>query len=197
MKKEDLIAQGMTEEQAKFVMTEFGKMVTTHNKSIEALKESETALQTQIAENNTKLEELGKQEGNSEALNKQIKELQESNQALTDELATTNKTNAIHNALRESGANDVDYLAYKLGDVELDDKGVIKDLDNKIKDLQTNHPTFFQEAENTEPTDPKALDGFTTLPNQLKDGKVSEPDLAAQFGAAFTSDIPVAPIETK
>ncbi len=197
MKKEDLIAQGMTEEQAKFVMTEFGKMVTTHNKAIEALKESETALQTQIAENNTKLEELGKQEGNSEVLNQQIKELQESNQTLTDELAATNKTNAIHNALRESGANDVDYLAYKLGDVELDDKGVIKDLDNKIKDLQTNHPTFFQETTTTESTDPKALNGFTTLPNQLKDGKVSELDLAAQFGAAFTSDIPAAPTETK
>lgn len=170
MKTEELLAQGLTEEQAKYVMTEHGKTVTTHNKAIEALKQSETALQAQITENNAKLEELGKQEGNSEELNKQIKELQTSNEELSTKLATTNKTNAIHNALRDASATDVEYLAYKLGDVELDDKGEIKDLDNKIKDLQTNHPTFFLE-QTTEPAEPKGPQDFTTIPNKLKEGQ--------------------------
>lgn len=189
MKKEDLLAQGLTEEQAKYVMGEYGKTVTTHNKAIEALKESETALQAQIAENNTKLAELGEQEGNSDALNQKIKELQESNQALTDELAATTKTNAIHNALRDAGANDLDYLAYKLGEVEVDDKGVIKDLENKIKDLQTNHPTFFEVTDPADPN-PNGPEGFEQIPNQLKDGNAADPDLTEQFTSAFTADIP-------
>ncbi|MGO4935953.1 phage scaffolding protein, partial [Collinsella sp. Sow4_D11] len=55
-------------------------------------------------------------------------------------------------------ATDLDYLMYKLGDVELAEDGSIKDLDSKIKDLQTNHPTFFK---TTEPE--QADNGFKTL----------------------------------
>lgn len=188
MKKEELLAQGLTDEQVKYVMAEHGKTVTTHNKAIEALKQSETALQAQITDNNAKLEELGKQEGNSEELNKQIKELQTSNEELSTKLATTNKTNAVQNALREAGGVDVEYLAYKLGDVELDDKGAIKDLESKLKDLQTNHPTQFgeQSSESAEQRGPK---DFTTIPNKLKEGGAATTFTMAQVENMSTQEI--------
>ena len=38
----------------------------------------------------------------------------------------------LEKSLREAGAKDIDYLLYKMGDVEKADDGSIKDLDNKI-----------------------------------------------------------------
>ena len=54
---------------------------------------------------------------------------------------------------------DVDYLMFKLGDLEVDDEGNVKDLENKIKDLKASLPTFFEEA----PEPPKEPEGFTKL----------------------------------
>lgn len=69
------------------------------------------------------------------------------------ELENTLKKNSIDNALKVALLNakvtDVDYIAYKLkqqGELELDDKGDIKDLDHKVTDLKIKYPTFFEGA---------------------------------------------------
>ncbi len=55
MKKEDLIALGLSEEQAKSVMTEHGRTVTTLNAQISTLQASEKELQSQAAKHATAL----------------------------------------------------------------------------------------------------------------------------------------------
>ena len=89
----------------------------------------------------------------------------------------------LEKSLREAGAKDIDYLLYKMGDVEKADDGSIKDLDNKIKDLQANFTDQFEAKGNNS-------EGFKTIENNLNDGKQSDPDLTAQMISAFTSDIP-------
>ena len=79
MKKEDLIAQGLTEEQAKFVMTEHGKTVTTLNAQIDTLKQSETDLKTQNTKHEQDLATLKKDNADNEALQKRITELETEN----------------------------------------------------------------------------------------------------------------------
>ena len=66
---------------------------------------------------------------------------------LEADVKETAKKQTIKDALANAKATDVDYLMYKLGEVEVDENGAIKDIDSKIKDLQTNHPTFFKATE--------------------------------------------------
>lgn len=77
----------------------------------------------------------------------------------------------------------VDYLMYKLGDVELADDGSIKDLDSKIKDLQTNYPTFFQISEPEQPDNGfKSLGGADIPPGGKIDPNQS---MANEFSQAL------------
>lgn len=77
----------------------------------------------------------------------------------------------------------------QLGDTETDKDGNIINLDSKIKDLQADHPTFFQEA-SPEKTDNASPPGYKPVGNDLKDGEPAETDLTEQMVAALTSDLP-------
>ena len=79
MTKEDLIAQGLTEEQAKYVMAEHGKSVTTLKAQIDTLKQSETELKNQVTKHTADLKKLQKDNGDNEELKSQIKQLQKEN----------------------------------------------------------------------------------------------------------------------
>lgn len=108
-----------------------------------------------------------------EALQKTIEQHE---QALKDQT----KKYTVENALKDVGGIDVDYLKYKLGDVELNKDGSIKDLDNKLKALKESHPTFFTKDEET--NDGKK--GFRVLDNGLEDGhdkKLTKEQILAQY----------------
>lgn len=49
----------------------------------------------------------------------------------------------VSTALRDAGAKDVEYATFKLGQLELDKDGNVKDLANKVKDLQSTLPDYF------------------------------------------------------
>ncbi|HEM5088379.1 TPA: phage scaffolding protein [Streptococcus suis] len=109
------------------------------------------------AANNT-LDALKKSNKDNEELQNELKMYKDKVSQLEADAKETAKKQTIKDALSNAKATDVDYLMYKLGDVELAEDGSIKDLDSKIKDLQTNHPTFFQ---TTEPE--QANNGFKQL----------------------------------
>lgn len=139
-------------------LTELKTANDTINKLQADNKDVET-LQTEITDYKSKVAEL---------------------EAVQDATATRS---ILEKSLREAGAKDIDYLLYKMGDVEKADDGSIKDLDNKIKDLQANFTDQFEAKGNNS-------EGFKTIENNLNDGKQSDPDLTAQMISAFTSDIP-------
>jgi predicted RNase H-like nuclease (RuvC/YqgF family) len=91
--------------------------------------------------------------------------------ALEAEVAKAKREAQVREALKDAGAVDVDYMAYKLGEVELDADGNAKDLVNKIKALKEQNPTQFG-------TESKAPD-FKPLDNKLDPGK--SPDKAASM----------------
>lgn len=123
-----------------------------------------------------------------EKLQTEISDYKSKIEQLETERETTATRATLEKSLRDAGAKDIDYLVFKLGEVEKDKDGSIKDLDNKIKDLKTTYANQF---------DPTGDDkgggggtGFKTIENNLNDGKQSDPDLTAQMISAFTSDIP-------
>ncbi|MBL6538725.1 phage scaffolding protein [Streptococcus suis] len=104
-----------------------------------------------LKEANNTLDTLKKSNKDNEELQNELKTYKEKVSQLEADAKETVKKQTIKDALTNAKATDVDYLMYKLGDVEFAEDGSIKDLDSKIKDLQTNHPTFFQATEPEQP----------------------------------------------
>jgi len=110
MKKEDLIAQGLTEEQVKFVMAEHGKTVTTLKGQISTLETSETTLTKQLSDRDADLRKLQKDNTDNDALKEQIKTLQQNYKDLeksnAEKLVGIQRDNALTQLLSESKAKN-------------------------------------------------------------------------------------------
>lgn len=115
MKKEELIALGLSEEQAKTVMAEHGRIVTTLNAQISTLQASEKELQSQAAKHAEDLKVLQKNAGTSEELKQQIKQLQKENsdkeQQYQQELIDIQRNSALNQVLTESKVKNVKAVA--------------------------------------------------------------------------------------
>lgn len=158
MKREFLAGLGLSDEVIEQVMAEHGKTVqATQSKLDEA--------ESKLKEANSTLDTLKKSNKDNEELQNELKTYKDKVSQLEADAKEMAKKQTIKDALANAKATDVDYLMYKLGDVEVDEKGEIKDLENKIKDLQANHPTFFQSTEPEQPGNGFITLGGADLPN--------------------------------
>lgn len=184
MNRETLRTLGLTEEQIDTVMADHGRSMQQVQSRLTAAETRNTDLETQLeqASNSEEIQQLTERAEQAES---QVSDLQ-------GQLSQIDIDNQVNTALTEAGATDLEYARFKLGQVELDEDGTIKDLDNKIKDLQTNLPNYFEVSDNAdqEQQEQNPLDGFTRVKNDLPDGKQSEPNAVDQMIAAFTSDLP-------
>lgn len=142
MKKEELIALGLSEEQAKTVMAEHGKTVTTLNAQISTLQASEKELQSQAAKHAEDLKVLQKNAGTSEELKQQIKQLQKENsdkeQQYQQELIDIQRNSALNQVLTESKVKNVKAVAALLDNDAITFKdgqliGAKEQLENLVK----------------------------------------------------------------
>lgn len=127
------------------------------NSKVEELKTANETLTT-----------LQKDNKDVEKLQTTISEYKTQVEALEAERAEERKTYAVKEALQGAGGKDIDYLMFKLGDLELDKDGKVKDLDNKIKGLKEATPSFFESEEATPPADNK---GYQVIDTKLDQGK--------------------------
>lgn len=100
-----------------------------------------------LTEANNLIAEFKKNSKGNEALQGKITEYEGKVQTLEAELQKTKLDNAIKVALLTAKVTDVDYLTYKLmekGELELDEKGNVKGIDDKIAGLKTQYPNFFE-----------------------------------------------------
>jgi len=141
MTKEQLMAMGLTEEQANKVMESLnGNFVTKAR--FDEVNTAKKQLETDIKTRDGQLEELKKSTGDAEALKKTITDLQAANAAKDAELAATVKKmqidNAVDKALLAAKAKNTKavkaLLAEFLDKAELDGEN-IKGLDDEIKKL--------------------------------------------------------------
>lgn len=164
----------------------FNKEVNTEFAKNAVPKEDFNAKVNELKAANETLATLEKDNKNVESLQQEVSSYKEKVNQLQEEYAATTTKHTVENVLREAGGKDLDYLAYKLGQVEIGEDGKIKDWDSKLKDLQANHANQFESTEDK----PKGPDGFTVIPNELEGGKSSNPDVTEQMIAAMNSDIP-------
>ena len=110
MKKEDLVAKGLTEEQAQIA-------VDAWNEAVKGFvpKERFDEVNGKLKEANTTIETLKKDNSDNEELQKQVKEYREKVTALETASANTVKEYALKDKLKEAGVIDADYIIYKQG----------------------------------------------------------------------------------
>ena len=122
----------------------------------------------ELKQANETLDTLKNEHKDVEALQTTLSQHEETIEKLQKTNAEQAKKYQLEIALKDAGGTDVEYLQFKLGDVELDDDGNIKDLENKIKSLKEGHPSFFEGDKSTE--EDKNKNGFRVRDNKLDKG---------------------------
>ena len=141
MKKEDLIAIGLTEEQAKKVLESLDGNFVTKTRFNEINEENKTLKQS-VADRDKQLEDLKKSGGDNAELKKQIEALQQQNseqkKAHEAELSRLKLDNAIDSALAAAGAKNAKAVKALLdvSKVKLGDDGKLTGWDEQIAAVQ-------------------------------------------------------------
>ena len=179
MKKEEIVALGIEEEMAQKIADMSAEELkdfipkNRFNEVNEAKKKAEAL----VEERDGQLEELKKSSGDSEALQKQIEELQKANKEAADKYAEDLKQMQIDNAVEKAiaGANGKNAKAIKalldLSNAELDADGTVKGLAAQLETLAKAEDSSFL-FNSSVPT----VKGMT--PGKGKDGAGNEVDFS-------------------
>lgn len=125
---------------------------------------------------NKLVEELKKDNKDIDDLQSKIDNYEKDIETLKEERIKERTNFTLKEKLKAAGAKDVDYMIYKLGEVELDKEGNIIELDNKIKSLVEENKGHFEVKDGEGDEGNKEGDkGYQVIDNKLDDGKQGEP----------------------
>lgn len=149
MKKEDLLAMGLTEDQAKNVMDRLDGDFVTKTRFNEINEELKTAKKS-ISDRDKQLEDLKKSAGDNTALTQQIADLQRANadqqKAHDEEIKALKFNNAIDLALTAAKAKNVKAVRAMLDDtkMKLGDDGTLTGFEEQIEALKKSDGYMFE-----------------------------------------------------
>ncbi len=177
MNRDFLEKLGLPKDQVDQIMAEHGKTVQTTQAKLTTAEDRVKALEGDLGNANKLVGDLKKETKDTKELQDKITEYEKKVSDLEVERAKDRKTSKLKDALTAAGANDIEYMMFKLGDVELDKEGNVKDLDNRVKVLKETNPTFFKKEEL--PPDPKnpAKGGYKPIDTKLPNGKTVTLDI--------------------
>ena len=147
MKKEELVAKGLSEEQAQAVMDAWTEAMKGF-----VPKERLDEVSGKLKEANATIDTLKKGNADNEELQKQVKEYKEKVTSLETAAANTRKEYALKEKLIAAGVLDADYMIYKQGGVDkftFDKEGAPVGVEDVIKLLKDSSPHLFKAAGQT------------------------------------------------
>lgn len=160
MNKEELIALGLTEEQATKVL-EINKDMIPYTRFKE-VNDEKNELKNQLSNRDTQLKELAKITKDNEELNSKIKELQESNKNAQTEyehkLSSLRLDNGIELALTQGGAlnNKAVKALLNMDSIKFDNDKLVG-LDEQLKALRESDAYLFKGEEKKETPTPSGF----------------------------------------
>lgn len=184
MNRETLEKIGLSKEQIDQVIAEHGKTVQSLQSKLTTAEDRVKTLEVDIDNASKLVSDLKKSNKDAEALQAQIKEYEDKVKGLETQRAQERKSFAIKEALTKAGATDIEYMMYKLGDIEVDKDGAIKDLESKVKQLKETNPSFFPTQDPTEP--PKG--GYKPIDTKLPSGQTKQLDIANMTPAEINAN---------
>ena len=152
MNKEDLIAMGLTEEQAKKVMDSLDGNYVTKTRFNEVNEENKT-LKKSVSDRDKQLEDLKKSSGDNEELKKQIETLQQENanqkMAHDAEMTQLRLDNAIDAALTAAGAKNIKAVRALIdtSKVKVGEDGKLTGFDDLLSAVQKSDSYLFTEKQ--------------------------------------------------
>lgn len=152
MNKEDLIAMGLTEEQAKKVMDSLDGNYVTKTRFNEVNEENKT-LKKSVSDRDKQLEDLKKSSGDNEELKKQIETLQQENanqkKAHDAEMTQLRLDNAINAALTAAGAKNIKAVRALIdtSKVKVGEDGKLTGFDDLLSAVQKSDSYLFTEKQ--------------------------------------------------
>lgn len=164
--QEILKAKGLDDEAIESVIGEMkqNKIFTTSHENMDVrypkLKADHDSLTAQHGESTKLIEQLKSGTKDNEALQGKITAHEETIAQLQAQLKQTQLDAAIQVALVGAKATDVEYMTFRLkekGDLELDEQGKVKDIDDKLAGLKTQFPAFFESGMSAKQIDPQKL----------------------------------------
>lgn len=194
MTREFLEKLGLPKEQVESIMSEHGKALSSTSSKLTTAEERVKTLETDLQAANKLVTDLKKDTKDTKELQEKIAGYEKQVSDLETERAADRKKNAIKEALTKAGAKDIDYMMYKLGDVELDKEGAIKDIDSKIKALKEANKAQFPDEPDT---DPKKQKGYQVIDTKLPDGTVKTLDLSKMTAQEINENWDVISKQTK
>ena len=190
MTKEELIALGVTAEQAEKIVQDQGQNFVPTSKFQEIQKEKKV-LDAQLAARDKQLKDLQDKAGNNKELKNQIKTLQDANKAAEKkykaELHQIALNNAIDKALTSANArnNKAVRALLDMDGVDLDEDGKLIGVSKQLKKLAEDEGTKFLFKEDNTAGGKTKLSGMT--PIRKDGGGDTGGSLGAQFAAAYNS----------
>lgn len=156
MKTEFLKGLGLEKEVIDKIMAENGRDIEAEKVKAKDLQNQLNTANNTIKERDTQLEQLKNSPDNPETLKQQIQQLQDDNKKAADkhekEMHQLKVSNALEKALSNAKAKNTKAVQalLELGDdVELNEDGTIKGLDEKIKALKKSDSYLFNEEKQT------------------------------------------------
>lgn len=190
MKKEDLVAKGLSEEHAQLAVNAWNEAIKGY-----VPKERFDEVNGKLKEANTTIETLRKNNQDNEELQKQVNQYKTKVTELETAAANTQKEYALRDKLKEAGVTDVDYIIYKQGGLDkfnFDKDGKPIGIDDVLKPIKEASPHLFKAqngggyvpagGDNPPATNPFAKDTW----NMTEQGKLfrENPAQARQLAAA-------------
>ena len=143
--------------------------------SLQALLDGKT---TELENANGLIAELKKGTKGNEDLQGKVAAYETQVAQLQAQLKATQLESAVQLAIRDAGGSDIGYLAFKLkeaGEIELDESGKIKGIDEKMTALKAQCPTFFESGNGGKlKVDVKKLPGDDTNNNNSEPKNLAE-----------------------
>lgn len=164
--QEILKAKGLTDEDIESIVGEMkqNKIFTTSHENMDVrypkLKADHDSLTAQHGESTKLIEQLKTGTKDNEALQGKITAHEATIAQLQEQLKQTQLESAVKVALLGAKATDVDYMTFRLkekGDLELDDQGQIKGIDDMLAGLKTQFPAFFESSAQSKEVQPQKL----------------------------------------
>ena len=171
---EILKAKGMSDEDIAVILNDMkqNKIFTASEENLDIrykkLKDEHDALAEQHTQSTNLIEQMKADVKGNEALQGRIATYESTIATLQDQLKQTQVDSAIKVALLGAKATDVEYMTFKLkekGEIELDEQGNIKGIDDKLAGLKTQFPTQFESK-----TEQRELQVHTLHDRQQNDG---------------------------
>lgn len=146
MKKEDLVAKGLSEEHAQIAVDLWNETMKEAMKGF-VPKERFDEVNGKLKEANSTIETLKKDNKDNESLQQQVTQYKEKVVELEKAAANTQKEYALKDKLKEAGALDTEYIIYKQGGLDkftFDKDGKPIGIDDVLKPMKESLPHLFK-----------------------------------------------------